>query len=171
MRARSASWASPDAPGDLPSGPTRERARTPSRGRKQPGPVGQGFTDKRSVAVIGYLPDLAPLVRDSEAGAAGPDDAKAYGKPSQSSPLLPADQPGRGAMASPMTPLMNAFRGGKEGVAKWFREGSVRGSVFNLCSATLGRAGRTICIQQGRMGPRARHAHRGALATTYSSTH
>ena len=180
-RARSASWGSPEAPTDVaPSAARRERARTPTRGKKAP--VGQGFNAKRSVAVIGYLPDLAPLVRPDDAagaeaqpsagragalaGGAG-DGGGAYGSPL----LLPADDyPIRNAIASPMTPLMNAFRGGKEGLAKWFREGSVRGSVFNLCSATLGAGALSLPFAFSKAGWALGLVMLlvGALATTYS---
>ena len=41
---------------------------------------------------------------------------------------------------SPGTPIWGAISAAdpREALASWFREGSVRGSVFNLCSATLG---------------------------------
>lgn len=121
MRVRSSSWSSPRDAGEDGS-----RVNSPSR---------------RSVAIIGYLPDLQPLMRRSARSfgdlasleAAGTGDALFPG-----AVATPADGVDEAMFMSPATtPLLSAFKS-KASLSKWFREGSVRGSVFNLCSATLG---------------------------------
>ena len=54
-----------------------------------------------------------------------------------------SNRPPAGLM-SPMTPVLRALRS-KMDLQKYVREGSIRGSVFNLCSATLG-AGISPCL-------------------------
>ena len=134
LRTRSSSWGSPEAPpltygGERTS--NKNRARTPTRlkSHKSIGPTDNLQGTRRSVAIIGYLPDLQPLYRQSK---------------SKSFTSLPAatltDDSSNALLWSPSTPLLSAFRAAdpREALSSWFREGSVRGSVFNLCSATLG---------------------------------
>ena len=42
--------------------------------------------------------------------------------------------------------------GEQKAVSAWFREGSVRGSVFNLCSATLGAGALALPYAFSRAG-------------------
>lgn len=169
-RSRSSSWGSPKPPA-VPASERERVSKTPNRLKqgKKGHPMGQGFNDRRSVAVIGYLPDLNPLLVNEEGNTKvstlrrpllSDDGGVSWGE----------DGPSRNAVGSPMTPLLNAFRGGKEGVAKWFREGSVRGSVFNLCSATLGAGALSLPFAFSKSGWALGLVMliAGAVATTYS---
>jgi len=74
------------------------------------------------VATVGYQPNLSPLMT----GNATP------------SPHMLGHLNGHlnsSSAANPPTPLPSLLGGG---LAAYVREGSVRGSIFNLCSATLG---------------------------------
>lgn len=95
---------------------------TPGRGSNH---LNEGGKNSR-VAIIGYLPDLHPLYRRENTSFSEPAATEA----DVSSPYT----------FSPSTPLISAFRAAdpRKALSSWFREGSVRGSVFNLCSATLG---------------------------------
>ena len=78
---------------------------------------------------MGYNPDLSPL----------------YFRPSKSLTQITAENTARGEKeelegvdvqySPPATPLFN-FK--KLDLTQYMRNGSIRGSIFNLCSATLG---------------------------------
>ena len=132
-RNRSSSWGSPE-PAPLTERSERpKRARTPNRlQNKSVGPMDNLQGTRRSVAIIGYLPDLQPLYRKKTHSSTDNDPE---------SSLPPNLNPGLASpLWSPGTPLWNIASAAdpREALSKWFREGSVRGSVFNLCSATLG---------------------------------
>jgi hypothetical protein len=93
------------------------------------------------VQVTGYLPDLQPLLRPGNYRVEVGEDGKMIFQKEERDSLQ------TGAM--PSTPVTSIFRpqrspGGTKLkprtsiIKEWFREGTVRGSVFNLCSATLG---------------------------------
>ena len=80
------------------------------------------------VARLGYLPDLEPLVKGSRSGVRA-----AHGL----EPILPTPE------ASPdLTPMMEPLlRPGANPCNRWkdvFRQGSLWGTAFNMCSSTLG---------------------------------
>jgi amino acid permease len=74
------------------------------------------------VATVGYKPNLSPLINAHT--------------PSPRVPAMPLPADRQDSTASmPNTPMPGMFSGG---LAAYVREGSIRGSIFNLCSATLG---------------------------------
>ena len=95
----------------------------------------------RAVQIIGYLPDLKPFVSGPELSensiannarrvAFDEDLLRRHAQERQKEREDFGQSP-------PQTPFLRAFES-KKAFSDWFREGSVRGSVFNLCSATLG---------------------------------
>jgi hypothetical protein len=103
--------------------------------RNQKKPTTPGREHNRSVAIIGYLPDLQPLYRRGQ--------SESFNSTSSSKHQVPGsavDNESSRLLWSPSTPFLSAFRAAdpRKALSSWFREGSVRGSVFNLCSATLG---------------------------------
>ena len=81
------------------------------------------------VARLGYLPDLEPLVKGSRSGA--------FVRRTGSEPIMPTPE------ASPdLTPMMEPLlRPGANPCKRWkdvFRQGSLWGTAFNMCSSTLG---------------------------------
>jgi hypothetical protein len=112
---------------DAPLIPSTRPPTTPGRGSNH---LNEGGKNSR-VAIIGYLPDLHPLYnRRENTSFCSASDEPAATEADVASPYI----------FSPSTPLISAFRAAdpREALSSWFREGSVRGSVFNLCSATLG---------------------------------
>ena len=98
--------------------------------------------DRRSVQIIGYLPDLKPFInKDNERkvhfsdGVVADENLDENGNP----------------FSPPQTPFFRMFDS-KEAFSSWFREGSVRGSVFNLCSATLGAGALALPYAFSRAG-------------------
>ena len=98
--------------------------------------------DRRSVQIIGYLPDLKPFInKDNERkvhfsdGVVADENLDENGNP----------------FSPPQTPFFRMFES-KEAFSSWFREGSVRGSVFNLCSATLGAGALALPYAFSRAG-------------------
>ena len=142
-RSRSHSWSSPPAPLSLPTSTTHRQHHHNNVDSSLS--TTQGFQQR--VKIIGYLPDLQPLYRNRRLSSQSTGDLG-------SSLRGGGGGGGRGGGAtfllnnldddelpwSPSTPFLSALNAAdpRDALGKWFREGSVRGSVFNLCSATLG---------------------------------
>ena len=138
-RSRSHSWSSPPAPLSLP---TSTRHHHHHHNVDPSSSTTQGFQHR--VKIIGYLPDLQPLYRNrrlssQSVGDLGPS-LRGEGERGGGATFLLNNLDDDELPWSPSTPFLSALHAAspRDALSKWFREGSVRGSVFNLCSATLG---------------------------------
>ena len=93
---------------------------------------GSGVGEMLGVKFIGYYPDLQPLIRSRSFN--GLSSLAEYTSPQHEK-------------SPPPTPLLSMLS-----TKEWLREGSVRGSVFNLCSATLGAGALALPFAFSRCG-------------------
>jgi hypothetical protein len=94
------------------------------------------------VQVNGYLPDLEPLTR--QASIKYKIDMDWKDKPTTPFPSTPVFRAARKAVMG--------GQGCSRALADFFREGSTRGSIFNLCSATLGAGALSLPLAFSKTG-------------------
>ena len=107
--------------------------------------------DRRSVQIIGYLPDLKPFIQPTEEERLLSENAR---RVHFNDDIMDNTNTGNDdslLFSPPQTPFLRMFDS-KEAFSSWFREGSVRGSVFNLCSATLGAGALALPYAFSRAG-------------------